>query len=295
MKLFTSLLLGVVLLACGQENALDVLEADIRAEMQRSPAHFAVAFLDLQDSTNQLLINAHDEFHAASTMKTPVMIEVFKQDQAGRLDLQDSIIVKNEFRSIVDGSPFSLSDLDDSGDKFYEHIGDSASIYDLTYDMIIYSSNLATNLVIELVGAKAVTQTMRDLGAPDIQVLRGVEDIKAYEQGLSNTTTAYDLMKIFEAIGEGNAVSPAASQAMIDILLDQQFNEIIPARLPEDVRVAHKTGSISTVDHDSGLVLLPDGRRYVLVTLSRDFESRELAQDVMANISRLIYEFMMGI
>ena len=288
------LLLCLCLAACQPAEPLENLEEAIAQEMERSPGVFALAFLDLQDSSNQLLIRAHDEFHAASTMKTPVMIEIFKQAEAGRFHMQDSVIIRNEFHSIVDGSLFSLSHIEDSGDKYYSHIGGKATIYDLTYDMIINSSNLATNLVIGLVGAEEVTQTMRELGAPDIEVLRGVEDLKAYERGMNNTTTAYDLMKIFEAIGEGNAVSPAASQAMIDILLDQSFNEVIPSMLPESVRVAHKTGTISTVDHDSGLVLLPDGRRYVIVTLSRDFESRDLARDIMGKISLLVYKHMMG-
>ncbi len=296
MKIFFPLLLlcCLFLAACKPADPLEQMEAAIRAETQRSPGEFAVAFLDLQDSTNRLLINAHEEFHAASTMKTPVMIEIFKQAEAGRFDLQDSMVIRNEFMSIVDGSTFSLSRIEDSGDKYYSQIGGKATIYDLTYDMIINSSNLATNIVIGKVGAEEVTQTMRELGAPDIEVLRGVEDLKAYERGMNNTTTAYDLMKIFEAIGEGNAVSPAASQAMIDILLDQSFSEVIPALLPENVRVAHKTGTISTVDHDSGLVLLPDGRRYVLVTLSGGFESRDLARDIMSKISLMVYEYMMG-
>ena len=157
--------------------------------------------------------------------------------------------------------------------------------------MITYSSNLATNIVIDLVDAKKVTQTMRELGAPHIEVLRGVEDIKAYRQGLSNTTTAYDLMMIFEKLGRGEVVSETASQEMIDILLDQHFNDAIPALLPEDVKVAHKTGWITRVRHDSGLVILPDGRQYALVLLSKDCESDELTTEIMANVSKMIYDF----
>ncbi len=96
--------------------------------------------------------------------------------------------------------------------------------------MIIRSSNLATNMVIELVNARNVTQTMRELGAKDMQVLRGVEDDKAFEKGLNNTTTAYDLMLIFEKIAQGKAVDSAASEEMVNILLKQEFNDIIPAR-----------------------------------------------------------------
>ena len=160
----------------------------------------------------------------------------------------------------------------------------------LLYQMIIVSSNFATNLIIEKVGAKNVLNTMRQFGAMDIQVLRGVEDNKAYEKGMNNTTTAHDLLVIFETIAKGEAVNADASQAMINILLDQRFNEIIPAGLPSNVKVAHKTGYITHVHHDSGIVFLPDGRKYVLVLLSKDWEDEKTAIKTMANISAMIYK-----
>ena len=158
--------------------------------------------------------------------------------------------------------------------------------------MIIYSSNLATNIVIEKLGAKSVTETMRALGAPDIQVLRGVEDIKAYEKGMNNTTTAFDLLAIFEKIGQGNAVNQEASDAMIEVLLDQKFNEGIPALLPEGVKVAHKTGWISTASHDSALLLLPDGRKYVLIVLTKDWDDSETATQMITEISKLVFRLL---
>lgn len=282
------LFLGII--SC-QKAPLTQLEENIQAEFAKSPGTFALAFRDLSDTSRTLLINAKEEFHAASTMKTPVLLEVYKQAAAGRFQLTDSLVVKNEFKSIVDGSPYSLDASDDSEPKLYEQLGQKVSIYDLCYDMIIQSSNLATNIVIELVDAKNVTQTMRDLGAMDIQVRRGVEDTKAFQQGLNNTTTAYDLMLLFEKMGRKELVSSEACDAMIDILLDQKFNEVIPVQLPEDVKVAHKTGWITSVRHDSGIVLLPDGRQYVLVLLSKGWESDELATEIMANVSKMVYDY----
>lgn len=276
------------------QNSLAQLEENIKAELAKSPGTFAVAFCDLQDTSRTLLINAHEEFHAASTMKTPVMIEVYKQAGQGRFQLQDSLVIKNEFYSIVDSSIYSMDIGEDSEEKLYGRIGEKASIYDLVVDMITYSSNLATNIVIDLVEAKKVTQTMREIGAPDIQVLRGVEDIKAFEQGLSNTTTAYDLMVIFERLGRRDILIPEACDAMIGILLDQHFNDVIPAQLPSGVKVAHKTGWITQVRHDSGLVILPDGRQYVLVLLSKGWESDELATELMANVSKMVYDYFIG-
>ena len=160
--------------------------------------------------------------------------------------------------------------------------------------MIIASSNLSTNLIIELVDAKKVTQTMRELGAKDIQVLRGVEDGKAYSKGLNNTTTAYDLQIIFEHIANETAVDKLSSEKMISILSDQKYNEIIPALLPKNVNVAHKTGSITGVQHDSGIIFLPDGRKYVLVLLSKNLKDEKEGVKVMAEVSRMVYDLIVS-
>lgn len=271
---------------------LTQLEADIKAEFAKTEGDFAIAFRNLQAPEEELLINANESFHAASTMKTPVLLEVYKQAGAGTFDLDDSLVVKNEFKSIVDSSLYSLSPEDDSYSLLYEQVGQSQSIRDLSYNMIIASSNLATNIVIELVGAQNVTQTLRDMGANDIEVLRGVEDIKAYRAGLSNSTTAHDLMLMFEQIAQGKAVSEEASQEMIDILLDQKFNKMIPAKLPDDVKVAHKTGWISGLHHDSGIVFLPDGRKYVLVLLSKNLSDEDAGVETLATISKMVYDYM---
>ena len=251
----------------------------------------SVAFRDLLTG-EEIMINESETFHAASTMKTPVLIEVFKQAKEGKLSLSDSIRIRNEFQSIVDGSMYSLNPADDSEQKMYGLVGKKKALKDLINDMIIYSSNLATNTVIELVGAKNVMNTMRELGANHIQVLRGVEDGKAFEKGLNNTTTAFDLLVIFEAMAKGKAVSPGASQQMIDILLHQQFNKMIPARLPTTVKVAHKTGNITGVLHDSGIVFLPNGHSYVLVLLSKNIDNEETASNLLAGISEMIYKFV---
>lgn len=277
--------------ACQSKPKLSDLEHQVQQAFADGAGTFAMAFKDLSTG-EELLINAKEPFHAASTMKTPVLIELYKQAAEGKFALSDSITVKNEFYSIVDSSLYSLSVDDDSESELYGAVGSKRTIADLAYDMIIVSSNLATNQMIDLVDAKKVTQTMRDLGAPDIQVLRGVEDIKAFDLGLSNTTTAYDLMAIFEKLALGEAVSKEASEAMINVLLDQQFNEIIPAHLPEDVKVAHKTGSITGVHHDSGIVFLPDGRKYVLVLLSKDLADFDAGTALLANVSKMVYDYL---
>jgi beta-lactamase class A len=292
MRSYTSILvMALLLLGCTvtkPKNTMYQLQEEILTELGKQQGTFAVAFKDLQTG-EELFLNEHESFHAASTMKTPVLIEAYKQAAERRFTVDDSILVKNEFKSIVDGSVFSISPEDDSEQELYTQLGQKRPLAELLYKMIIQSSNLATNIVIEKLDAKKVTQTMRDLGAKNLLVLRGVEDTKAYRQDLNNTSTAYDLMLLFQRIAEGKAVSPAASQEMVRVLLDQKFRDIIPARLPADVKVAHKTGWITGVRHDSGIVFLPDGRKYVLVLLSKGLEDEKAGIAAMAHVSEMIY------
>lgn len=291
-KHFLLLICSVLVLTAGnaQKPSLKKLKRNIETAFAGQDGVFAAAFKDLQTGKT-LYIHEHQIFHAASTMKTPVLIEAYKQAAEGKLALSDSITIINEFKSIADTSHFTLSASDDSEFELYKHIGEKATLYDLLYQMIIASSNLATNIVIDKLGAKNVTATLRSLGVNDIKVLRGVEDGKAYEKGLNNVVTAYDFALLFEKMATGEMISPNASQAMIKILLDQKFSDIIPAKLPATVKVAHKTGFITGVHHDSGIVFLPDGRKYVLVLLSKNLTDEKAGIEAMANVSEMIYAY----
>ncbi len=269
----------------------DELRSAIENLATANEGRFAVAYINLEDPSDTLFYHADMMFHAASTMKTPVMIEAYRQAEAGGFSIHDSMLVHNEFRSIVDGSPFSVDVNRDSGKELHDQIGQQVSIREILYDMTINSGNLATNIIIDRLDAQKVTETMRKLGASQIEVLRGVEDMKAFEAGLSNRTSARDLAIIFEHIARGTTVSKEASDDMISILLDQRFRNMIPAGLPEDVKVAHKTGSITGINHDSGIVILPDGRRYVLVILTGDLPQNQVGTEVGREISRLFYSW----
>jgi CubicO group peptidase (beta-lactamase class C family)/beta-lactamase class A len=260
---------------------------------QQPQASFAVAFEDLSTG-QQFFINERESFHAASTMKTPVLIETFRLISQHQLTPGDSILIHTDFTSIADSSRFILDSATDSEKDLYSLAGRKLPLRDLLYKMITESSNLATDLVIEQVGARRVQATMRELGAKDIMILRGVEDEKAFEKGMNNTTTAYDLMLLFGKIATGAAVDKVSCDAMIRILLDQHFKEVIAGRLPDSIRVASKSGWITGSCHDSGIVFLPDGRKYVVVYLSRGIEDHVVAADLGARISKIIYDHMIG-
>ena len=266
------------------------LEQRLKEVIRESGAEtVAVAFRDL-DAGTELLINPDQSFHAASTMKVRVMIEIYRQAEAGNFSIQDQLAIKNDFKSIVDGSHYTLSPDDDSDLTLYKRVGQTATVRELLHMMITVSSNLATNILIERVGAANVGKLMHKYGAYKIQVLRGVEDSKAFQRGMNNTTTARDLMILLRRIAEGRAVSKKASEQMISVLLDQKFSEGIPAGLPPEARVAHKTGSITKLYHDAAIVYLPKRKPYVLVVLTRGLEEEKRAHKLAADISRAVYE-----
>lgn len=294
LSILISCLIMVTAMAQDTPTSRQQLIGQIRDSFSRLPGEYALAALHLP-SGDTLLINEREMFHAASTMKTPVMIEIFRQVEKGKIRLDDTIMVKNEFFSIVDGSSYQLTPADDSDDEVYQKIGTGQTIDYLLFHMITRSSNLATNLLMQLADGKQVTATMRSLGAPSIQVMRGVEDSKAYRQGLNNLTSAYDLMKIFEHIALGKAVNKDASEQMVNILLQQYYQDLIPARLPQGTRVAHKTGWISGVHHDSGIIFLPGGGQLVLVLLSKKATDEIATKQMLASTARMVFDFYSGL
>jgi beta-lactamase class A len=268
----------------------DSLAERIKARVaQEAGAEVGVAYTDLSGN-DTLFLNADTSFHAASTMKVPVMIDLFKEASTGAFSMGQRLLVVNQFSSIVDGSQYSLDVTSDSDSSLYARIGTRVPVDTLLRLMITRSSNLATNTLIELVGGAAVTRRMRALGAARIEIRRGVEDGKAFERGLNNTTTARDLATILGALEEGRAGTPEATRQMRDILLGQEFNEKIPAGVPPNVRVAHKTGEITAHSHDAAIVYPPRTKPYVLVVLTRGITDGAQASNLIAAISRLVYE-----
>jgi beta-lactamase class A len=289
-SLLVALMLGGNGVVSGANARSDSLKSMIgRRIAEVKGAVVGVAFRDL-GSGDTLFASADESFHAASTMKVPVMIELFRRIDGRALSLDQGILLVNQFGSIVDGSPYSLDAADDSDSSAYAAIGKRVAVRELIDRMITRSSNLATNALIELIGADHANQTAHDLGATNIRVLRGVEDNKAFRAGLNNTTTARDLAVLLEAIETGRAASRSSCDAMRDILLRQEFSAEIPAGLPRGTKVAHKTGWITGVLHDAAIVYPPNRKPYVLVVLTRGIPDDKVARQLIVDISRLVFE-----
>ena len=262
------------------------VKEQVESLIQASGAEVAVALRTL-DGRDQLMIRPNDSFHAASTMKVPVMIELFRQARLGFFKLDDRLPVVNQFRSIADNSFYSLDPDDDSEVELYKAVGQPRTYRELCEAMITVSSNLATNILITRLGVERVQQTSLELGAMGMNVRRGVEDDKAYQLGLNNTTSAGALLTLLHAIATGAAISPEDSREMVEILKRQTLNDAIPAGLPAGTVVAHKTGSITRIQHDAAIVY--GSRPYVLVVLVRGIEDAKASAALIADIARVVH------
>lgn len=269
-------------------------DQDLRAALERRiaaqpGAEVALWFEDIA-SGRTLGIGDTLRFHAASTMKVPVMFELYRRADEGTLDLDDRIPLANRFASIVDGSPYVLDPADDSDDALYDRIGAPISLRELNERMIVRSSNLATNVLIGLLDPTRVTSFSRTKGGEGVLVLRGVEDGVAFRAGLNNVISARGLGQLLTSLERRQVASPWATQEMLGVLLRQEFNEEIPAGLPPGTRVAHKTGWITATTHDAAIVYPPGRTPFVLVILTRAIPVRTDAQRLMADLARIVWE-----
>lgn len=240
-------------------------------------------------------------FHAASTIKVAVLLALFDAVAEGRFQLRDWLHVRNRFSSAVQGEPFRVSAGRDADAGVYERRGKTMRLQDLAYHMITTSSNLATNLLLDLVGVDAAQQSLARRGlARGLDIRRGVEDERAFESSINNQVTANGLVQFYRMLQEESDLSAKSASGMREILLEQQFRSGIPAGLPdevrEDTRFAHKTGEISTVAHDAGLVFLPSREPYAIAILTEwSYDSGASPSDrrtTVASISRALYDHL---
>src|SRR5688572_27765647 len=254
--------------------------------------NLGISFYDAE-TTIQWSYNGDQYFHAASTMKLAVLLGVFRMIDRDELTLDAPVHVRNRFTSIVNQEPFMLDLGRDADPDVYGHLGKTLSVRELAYWMITKSSNLATNLLVDVVGIPTIQHALDELEIDGVKVLRGVEDQAAFAAGLNNEVTANGLLKLLRLIADGRAYSQNASDEMLKILLEQQYRSGIPAGLPKAARVAHKTGNISTVHHDAGIVFLEGRKPYVLVILTQ-FPAEAGRGAAVADVSRDIFNTIAG-
>jgi beta-lactamase class A len=249
----------------------------------------AVAVYDFE---HDIAWTMHGErwFHAASTIKVPVLLGVYDAIEKGRFQPYSRVHVRNRFLSVVDGHPFTVAAGRDANTEVHAAIGKMLTVHELAEQMIVTSSNLATNLLIDLIGIEEIRATLRALSLSGIDLQRCVEDDAAWRVNINNRITAEGYGQALRLIAERKAISPAASDAMLEILHDQRFRGGIPAGVPDAARVANKTGEMSTVAHDGGIVYLDARKPYVVIILTEWSPEADNRRHTIASISRAVYE-----
>lgn len=293
--------LSLALLVSSSASAQPSRPVDLAALRNRLEARIAeqpgaVVAVALRDLATGARLSLHGDtvFHAASTMKVPVLIDLVREADAGRLSLDDGLPLVNRFHSIVDGSPYALDPADDSDRAVYDRVGDTVPLRWLAERMITHSSNLATNALIARLDPARITHTLTTFGATRTLVLRGVEDGPAYRAGRNNVTTADDLAAILVAVERGEAASAAGTTFLRTVLLAQAFGDEIPAGLPDGTPVAHKTGWITGTLHDAAIVYPPGRAPFVLVVLTRGIPEQRVAARLIADVARLTWEALVA-
>jgi beta-lactamase class A len=253
---------------------------------------YAIALHDYESGL-RLSISADRRFHAASTMKVAILLAIGKAIDEGGVRPGDTLHVRNRFLSAIDQAAFRIDAESDGYPQLHKLIGRTAKISDLTEWMIVSSSNLATNLLLDYITLEAAQKVLRDAGISGIDLRRGVDDTRAHEQNFNNETTADGLLQLFATL-RGDFLSKASRDMAINILLQQRFNSMIPAPLPSHASVAHKTGEISTACHDAGIVYLPEREPYILVVLTELAPDANGRRETIAKISQTVFESLTG-
>ncbi|MEA3208529.1 MAG: beta-lactamase class [Chthoniobacter sp.] len=251
----------------------------------------AVSFYDYE-STVAFSYHADRYFHAASTIKVALLLAVLKAAEEGKLNLSGRLHVRNRFHSVVDGAIYRVSPDRDGDAETHRRIGRAVPIGDLARAMIVRSSNLATNLLFDFLGRDYIRGVVEQAGIAGLKFERGVEDEAAFAQGLNNEVTADGLLQLFRVFCDRRLLSEESCERAIAILLAQEFNGMIPAKLPGPARVAHKTGEISTACHDAGIVFLPDRQPYVVAILTEGPPEQRDRQKAVAAISGAIFHHL---
>jgi beta-lactamase class A len=250
------------------------LNRQVRSLARHVPAAIALDVLDLDTGYNAGF-NAARSMPAASTIKLPVMVEVFAQLEAGRFDLQRRVRLEAADKDYGSGV---LCDAPD---------GTAFSVSDLLEKMIDISDNTATNMLIRLVGRRNINRQMAELGL-DRTHLGG--DVRTDDWSIRQAlrTSPADLVHLLALMARRELVDEWSSNEMIDILEADQINTLLPEPLPADVAVAHKTGSFFDTLNDAGIVFASDAP-YVIAVMTTQLPSQDLGRTFIHSVSRIAY------
>ncbi len=279
-------------MTCLADSSIKLREVLEKLARESKARAVAVALLDFE-SGFRFSLTGDRWFHAASTIKLAVLLAIFRAADEGRLRLDDSLHVRNRFVSAANGSPFRVDPSSDAMPELYQKIGRTAKISALTEGMIVASSNLATNLLLDFLGVEYARNILRDAQVSGVELRRGVEDRAAHEKGIDNEATADGLLTLLSAL-RGDFLKKESKEQAIHVLLAQRFNSMIPAGLPAHATVAHKTGEISTACHDVGIVYLPEREPYIAVILTEFDAEQNGRRETVAAISEMIYRSLTG-
>ncbi|WP_027660787.1 serine hydrolase [Salinispora fenicalii] len=269
--------------------------AGLDARLDRMPSTVST-YLARLDATPTWTRHPDTTHYAASTMKVAVLVALYRALEAGRLTPDTAVPVRNEFDSAQPGAArFACTRPVPNDDDVWDRLGGTAPLGWLAERMIVRSSNLATNLLLEQVGLPAVADVWARAGARHSSTGRGIEDFAAHAAGITNPVTAADLAALLRdlALGAtrpGPLATPESCTAMLDILVAQEHREDLAAGLPAGTRIAHKNGWVRGVRHSVGVVYPDDAPPYVLAVCSTgdhpdrspDEETCQLIADISA-------------
>ncbi len=251
------------------------MRVQLRRLAARFPAQIAFEVLDLSSGL-VAGYNANESMPAASTIKVAVMVEVFKKLEEGAFTLNDRI-------------QLHASDRDDgSGDLAFAPVGASYTVSDLLSRMIDVSDNTAANMLIRLVGRRNINRTMYELGLHHTWLANSIhtEDWAVRDQLRSSPA---DMVHLLRLMAERKLIDAWSSNQMIDILEADQINSLVPAALPSDIPIAHKTGSFSDTLDDVGIVYAA-GMPYVVAVMTTALPSQGAGTNFIHELSRIAYE-----
>ncbi|GGD09431.1 serine hydrolase [Pontibacillus salipaludis] len=227
-------------------------------------------------------INHNHPFRAASIIKVPIMMEAFRQDRDGLLNLDDP-------------HPISPSEsVGGAGVIHYLSGQQNYTLRQLIELMIIVSDNTAANLVLKAVGMESVNSLMKQLDCQDSALERFFMDHSAIEKGFENRTTAQDMMTCFLAINEPHPLFTKEEQkTMRQILYNQQFKDMLGSfTSSKEIEIFHKTGELEGAQHDVGVFKYRSETVYAAV-LTDDLARNQEGRELIASIGQLVVDHLL--